>query len=379
MRLLFQSMASKIFVLIFSADAKRSIRITRWLMTTATYGICLGLSAHLASLGIAEKNDVAGLWIYILCGMSFFYFLLRSGISTRFADPSLAFAQCLFAVGAILYSYFTVGEIRGAVLILLPLVMVFGMLSLSPAQTTLLSLIAVFALGSLMVVMSHFFPQKFPAHMERIYFLLLAPVLLSMSWIARQIANLRERLRQQRTELSAALQKVNDLAIRDDLTGLFNRRYMHEVLGNLHKQSLRTTRSFCVALIDLDHFKQVNDQFGHQTGDEVLCGFAKHALIALRETDILGRWGGEEFLLIFPETDEQQANAVMARLHLNLGQSPMSVTIPELRICFSAGLILHDVAVDTQNMLEYADVALYKAKQEGRNCTVIWKIKIAQQ
>ena len=378
MRLLFQSMANKIFVLIFSADAKRSLRITRWLMTTATYGICLGLSAHLASLRMAETNDVAGLWIYILCGMGLFYFLIRSGASMRLADPSLAFAQCLFAIGAILYSYFTVGEIRGAVLILLPLVLVFGMLALPPEQTTILSLIALLALGVLMIVTSHFFPQRFPAHIEKIYFSLLAPVLLSMSWIARQIANLRERLRRQRTELSAALQKVNDLAIRDELTGLFNRRYMHEVLGTLSKQSLRTTRNFCIALIDLDHFKQVNDTYGHQTGDEVLCGFAKHALIALRETDILGRWGGEEFLLIFPETDQQQASAVMTRLHCYLGQSPLSVTIPELRICFSAGLILHDVAVDTQNMLEYADVALYKAKQEGRNHTVIWKINIGQ-
>lgn len=361
------------YALIFSTDSKRATRIARWMMTAAVYAICLLISVYAERRGMAHSTAARVLWWYIGLGMSSLYFFLRSGLSERTRDPSLAFEQSLFAIIAILISYFTFSEIRGTILILLPLVLVFGMLLLKPAQTTWLSLIAISILGLLMVLMSAKFPQRFPPHLEAISFLMLGSVLLMMSWIATRISGLREHLRQQRAALSEALQRVHDLAVRDELTTLFNRRYMHQALANSRKQYLRNGREFCIAMIDIDNFKQINDKHGHLAGDEVLSGFASHAQDALRETDILGRWGGEEFLLIFPETDQRQALVVLDRLHDTIARSALSAAAPGLRISFSAGLIQHEADLELPGLLERVDAALYQAKKEGRKRTVVWQ------
>lgn len=370
-----QKITDGAYALIFSADSKRATRIARWAMTAAVYAICMLISAYAERHGMAHATAARVLWVYIGLGMGLLYFFLRSGLSERTRDPSLAFEQSLFAIIAILISYFTFSEIRGTILILLALVLVFGMLSLRPAQTTRLCLIAISILGLLMALMSTKDPQRFPPHLEAISFLMLGSVLLMMSWIATRIWGLRERLRQQRTALSEALQRVHDLAVRDELTTLFNRRYMQQALASARKQYLRNGREFCIAMIDIDYFKQINDSHGHQAGDEVLSGFASHAQDALRETDILGRWGGEEFLLIFPETDREQALVVLGRLHDTIAQIALSATVPELRISFSAGLIQHEADMELQSLLERVDVALYQAKSEGRNRTVIWQME----
>lgn len=368
-----QSGSLRIHAWIFSKEHKRATRITRWLMTAAVYLICLLISVYSTHRGMAYRTGVLVLWVYILGGMAGFYFLLRSGLSERTRDPSLAFAQSVFAIIAILISYATFSELRGAILILLPLVLVFGMLSLKPIQSTWLSLVAILGLGLLMVVMSALFPQRFPARLEAIFFLMLGTVLMMMSWIAKRIDDLREDLRQQRSALSEALLHVQELAVRDELTTLFNRRHMYQALGILKKQFLRTGRPFCIAMLDIDYFKQINDTHGHQAGDEILRGFAAQAQDALREIDVLGRWGGEEFLLVFPETSLPKALIVLGRLHERIEQAALSTTVPELRISFSAGLIQHETSMELQSLLECVDAALYQAKQQGRNRTVVWR------
>lgn len=368
-----QGVRCRIHAWIFSQDRKRATRITRWLMTSAVYLLCLLISVYANYQGMAQRGGVLLLWVYIPCGMAVLYFLLRSGLSERSRDPSLAFAQSAFAIVAILIAYATFSEIRGVILLLLPLVLVFGMLALRPVQSTRLSLLAILGLGLLMLLMSAAFPQRFPAHLEAIAFLMLGAVLLMMSWIAKRIDDLRENLRQQRSALSEALAQVHELAVRDELTTLFNRRHMVQALEILRKQFLRSGRVFCVAMLDIDYFKQINDTHGHQAGDEILRGFAAQAQDALREIDVLGRWGGEEFLLAFPETSLPKALIVLERLHERITQVALSSSVPELRISFSAGLIQHESGMEMQNLLECVDAALYQAKNQGRNRTVVWR------
>ena len=159
-------------------------------------------------------------------------------------------------------------------------------------------------------------------------------------------------------------------AVRDELTGLVNRRHMNQVLVEHAARSKRGVVQFWVVLIDLDHFKRVNDTWGHAVGDEVLRGFSVMAKEVLRETDVIGRWGGEEFLVVMPTVPPNDPVAGLQRLRARLADTQISVSVPDLRISFSAGLAAFDPGDSIEQAVERADKALYEAKAQGRNRTV---------
>ncbi len=152
------------------------------------------------------------------------------------------------------------------------------------------------------------------------------------------------------------------LAYTDELTGLHNRRAMEQHLVQQIAQACRADQTFSLLLLDIDHFKQVNDEHGHLQGDKVLCAVARVLQNSLRSQDIAGRWGGEEFLVLLPNTAAAPALVLAERLRTNVA-SACDVTV-------SIGLHtmhgLPDESADT--MLDAADRALYAAKGQGRNC-----------
>jgi diguanylate cyclase (GGDEF)-like protein len=159
------------------------------------------------------------------------------------------------------------------------------------------------------------------------------------------------------------LDQLARLANTDALTGLANRRRMSEAIEAELLRFARYGHAFSVILIDIDHFKAVNDRHGHRTGDEVLVALAAHAQQALRDVDMLGRWGGEEFLIILPETAQAQALGKAADLCVHVAGQPLAghaVTIS----CGAASVRAGDNA---GALLQRADEALYAAKRGGRN------------
>ncbi|HET8869438.1 MAG TPA: GGDEF domain-containing protein, partial [Aquabacterium sp.] len=132
----------------------------------------------------------------------------------------------------------------------------------------------------------------------------------------------------------------------------------------------RNNLELWIALIDLDFFKRINDTWGHGVGDEVLKGFANHAVRTLRSADVVGRWGGEEFLFIMLENPGADPNFGVERLRASLADQAISPSVPDLRIGFSAGLArcLPQETVDAT--IDRADRALYGAKNAGRNRSV---------
>jgi diguanylate cyclase (GGDEF)-like protein len=125
-------------------------------------------------------------------------------------------------------------------------------------------------------------------------------------------------------------------------------------------------------LVDLDHFKRINDAHGHPVGDEVLCAFAQAAQGELRETDTIARWGGEEFLMLMRETEPEPAGKVaVERLRCEIAELHPSPSVPELRVSFSAGVALHHPEDPVERTIALADQALYAAKAAGRNCVVV--------
>ncbi|MDX1398364.1 MAG: GGDEF domain-containing protein [Oceanospirillum sp.] len=159
--------------------------------------------------------------------------------------------------------------------------------------------------------------------------------------------------------------KLFEQATTDALTGLLTRRsFMSQAEAELSRAE-RYDRTLTMALLDLDHFKAVNDTYGHQAGDKVLIAFARLLKDALRTTDIIGRFGGEEFIIVLPETSLQEAGHVIQRVLDSCRDNSVIHNGKEIRFTASAGL--GEVLVDVQSSIHYVDEALYRAKNEGRD------------
>ena len=173
-------------------------------------------------------------------------------------------------------------------------------------------------------------------------------------------------LLRRQTQLKA---QFKELALKDELTGAPNRRAIMAQAGEL-SASPEAGRS-ALALIDLDHFKQVNDNWGHDAGDEVLRSFYRTAREALRDSDRLGRTGGEEWLLLLPEAAESGAEAAFQRIRSALQSLRIRGVPADYRLRFSMGLALFRKGESLSEALRRADLALYRAKEEGRDRVVI--------
>jgi diguanylate cyclase (GGDEF)-like protein len=156
----------------------------------------------------------------------------------------------------------------------------------------------------------------------------------------------------------------------DGLTGLTNRRATSELVGQL----LRRATTVAVAMLDLDHFKQLNDTHGHEAGDRALRAFADVARKALRDEDVIGRWGGEEFVVALPGLDRHEAAIVLDRIRSALADAAERADLPPLTV--SAGVIDSDVTDDLELAMRFADEALLAAKAQGRDRVVIGPVVV---
>lgn len=165
---------------------------------------------------------------------------------------------------------------------------------------------------------------------------------------------------------------MRELATTDSLTGLFNRRRFMELCDREYSRSLRYGRALSMFMMDIDHFKLVNDEHGHDVGDQVLRSISETAIMALRGADIIGRIGGEEFAVLLPETENGSALEVAERLRLSIERSSIETTAGSLNITVSIGVssMAPDIT-SVDKLLKRADVALYDAKQSGRNRVVV--------
>jgi diguanylate cyclase (GGDEF)-like protein len=180
-------------------------------------------------------------------------------------------------------------------------------------------------------------------------------------------------LSRQNEELGALNTKFRELAIRDSLTGLFNRRHGEDRLFAEVDRAIKFKRQLSLLFIDLDHFKFFNDTHGHQAGDEVLHSLGKLMNDAARDTDTVARWGGEEFIIITPESDEQQACELAESIRKQVASFafPHADQQPLGYVSLSVGVATLSEDIDNADeLVGQADKAVYKAKESGRNRTV---------
>lgn len=191
-------------------------------------------------------------------------------------------------------------------------------------------------------------------------------------------ARVRTQIRRKRFQdrLRSTYEISLSLALTDALTGLYNRRYLEVHLSKLLEKNRVAKKSLAVLMMDIDHFKKVNDTRGHDVGDEVLKVFAQRLQENLRSFDLVARMGGEEFVAILPDVTESRAHMVAERLRRAVADTLVPCSIPEgvLSITTSIGGVFidgsSDEIVDELEAVKRSDTCLYKAKQSGRNCTV---------
>jgi diguanylate cyclase (GGDEF)-like protein len=177
------------------------------------------------------------------------------------------------------------------------------------------------------------------------------------------------KVKERTLELMEANRKLHELAITDGLTGLFNHRYFLRELETEFRKALRYGRSLALLLLDIDHFKDVNDRYGHPCGDLVLKNLAGLLNDCLRSSDVAARCGGDEFAILLPETNKSKALEVADKLRRQLEKSPFAWNNDSFSITCSIGVAaVPDRGIDNwYSLLENADRSLYRDKGEGRN------------
>ncbi len=300
-----------------------------------------------------------------------FYLALRSGRSVRFQDPSLTLPQMATCLAFAALSYVFMGPLRGMVLGAMVVVMCFGMFKLQVRAVLGVALLGWLLLAACVAWLLHSGPADLDPTVDLAFLLSAAVMFPAIGVLAGRLSRIRARLTEQRERLNQALARIEALAHRDALTGLFNRRFADEVLTQaVQRQRRQPHPPLCVAIVDLDHFKRVNDLHGHAVGDAVLCAFAQVGLATFRGTDTLARWGGEEFLVILQASDVLAAEQALGRLRSAVSAYKLPVEGGEIRFAFSAGLTSWRPGDAMAHLLERADRALYQAKAEGRDRVV---------
>jgi diguanylate cyclase (GGDEF)-like protein len=180
-----------------------------------------------------------------------------------------------------------------------------------------------------------------------------------------------EELLQKNELITEQAQKLELMATRDFLTGLSNRRNFLDRAGQEEMRFKRIGRPFALILLDIDHFKRVNDTFGHACGDEVLCSVSRRIEKALRAQDILARWGGEEFICLLPETGGDGAKSAAEKIRTDMERQRHDCIDDDVPITVTAGVCVYDGSCAIEACIRRADDALYKGKIQGRNQVVL--------
>jgi diguanylate cyclase (GGDEF)-like protein len=347
-------------------DERQSLRVARFLMAAGTsLLVCLAL-AVCAFLGLFPWRAAIDGSVGILALVMLFFVLFRSGFNQRFADPSLTTEQVGAAILLLAYVMYHAGPARAVLTPFYLVAMLFGVLRLNARRMMVLALLALLAHAVMLHVLYLRAPGMDPLA-ALAEFVVLAVVLPWFAVMGGYVSRLRSRLSDSHRELQQAFERIGELAIRDELTGAYNRRYLMDALAREQSRAERLGTPFAICLIDIDRFKSINDGHGHAAGDKVLKEFARLVPPELRAVDVYGRFGGEEFLVILPATERAGAQACAERVRAKT-EAASFPGIP--RVTITVGVATYGMKEPVSALLARADKALYEGKNAGRNRVV---------
>lgn len=357
---------------LLGGDRKRQRRTAMVALATGMM-VCCALVMHMLARGGNMNLQWAAWWaVFAVGGLLVVLVLVRSGWSERLSDPSMTMFQMHWALSCNAIAYVIVGPMRALVLPVLVIILMFGIFGRSRRQTVALMRYAMLLYTLAVLVAAWTDNPRPPLDVVLAHLTIVLLSVFTATLMCLQVQHMRTRLRQQKGELELALVQIRELAMRDDLTGLINRRQMTELMRLEQLRCQRNGRTLLLAQLDIDHFKAINDTHGHAVGDLALQAFADTATAHLRAGDVLARWGGEEFVLLLSNTTPEAATELLERVRCAVAAHTMPVpqSPATVRMTVSIGWTQHVGGEPIEHTLERADLALYDAKNQGRNRVV---------
>ena len=356
---------------ILSTDPRRRTRVGMALLALTLMAASAAVMLLVAQSSTAVDQTALQWWAALsVGGLVVMTAFIRSGETARLRDPSLTIPQMVWTITSGAVAYVLAGDARGLVLSVLAMILFFGTFGLTMAEVIGIGVYALLAFASAIGVSSRFNANA-SGYLDTAYALMVLIVLSGSIALNLRIQRIRAKLQQQREALAQALEVNRELATRDELTGLINRSAMLDLMALEHRRSLRSGRPLLLAQLDIDHFKPINDQHGHAAGDRALQAFAGTVRASVRDTDVLARWGGEEFVLMLTDTSADHARKLLECIRQAVQALEIAHSAGSLQLTVSIGLAQHLPGDTVEHTLERADQALYRAKALGRNRLVV--------
>ncbi|MCH8931145.1 MAG: diguanylate cyclase [Proteobacteria bacterium] len=365
------------FSLVPKNDEKQALRLRRFGMALMSYvlWVSLGVAGYLSGTLTLDPD----LLLFLLAGVAasnlLIFVVLRSGLNERFSDPSLTLFQCLVAMCWILAFMYLSPPAREIMLMIYVVAMLFGMFQLSRGELLFLAMFSLAGYGALLFFDDVLQASREVLTREALRYSVLTVMILWSAYFGNYVGSLKQKLRRQNQSLKRAIETATHQAERDELTRTYNRRF---IMGSLDDEKVRAdeeNRIFSICIFDLDHFKRVNDEHGHQAGDQVLAEFTMRAGGILRSMDQvrrrghpMGRYGGEEFIVLLPGTGLPGAINCAERIRELTEQRTF---VNDIKVTVSVGVAQYRAGEEIKETIHRADEALYEAKALGRNqvCT----------
>ncbi len=354
-------------------NSRQAMRIRRFLLA------CLFSGLYLLAIGVFYTQDLVERGTLIIAvgfaslSMSMFYAIFSSGMNKKAAEKNLTAPIILCALTMMLWIVYVAPATRIVFTPFVFVIIAFGMYRLTQKTMLLLSLATL--AGYAVVIGLHYSQSHDSAllkfeqsvlKLELLHWFVLVLALPSFVMLTGRVQRLHSAL----LKAGRKIKNIEEHARRDQLIGCYNRRYMVAVLEEQKRLADETGADLCLAVIDLDHFKLVNDEVGHLAGDEVLRTFARIAQDNVRQGDVFGRYGGEEFLLVLPGTSLLAALNSAERIREQVESYAWSGKL-QRTITVSIGLTQYIPGESVLDLFSRTDTAMYLAKRGGRNQVVV--------
>jgi len=336
----------------------------------ASYAVDAAMLGLLAWFGTGTVPSWAAP-AYLLVGListSLFYVLFKTHLHQRFAENYLVLPQMAVAISMQTLFALLVPEASLVFLMVLFIIMAFGALRLNLRQILWGWLFAVVAIAAVLAGTPIHSGWPHASGAETLLSgLIMCMGLARVAWLGSYNFALRRNIHERAMEQETMLRQIERLATRDALTGSLNRHSLQILLEEQLQMTQRGGHGFCVALLDMDHFKSINDTHGHPIGDAVLKAFSRIASDNIRSVERFGRYGGEEFLLLINTASSEIALNALERIRAATAAHPWGDIAPNLQVTVSAGVSSYQPGDGVEDLIRRADRALYRAKHAGRN------------
>jgi len=357
---------------------QQALRLRRVVLGFVSYLFTLTLVGIYCWLGYYGPNILINYFCTVVVLNITFYMAIKTNFNLRFSDPSMTLAQICLSILPGLYVMYHAQQSRGVFLLLCVSAAMYGLFQFRTRDFIIMTLVIVGGYAALIALLYVRRPSETILQVEILQLFALGATLLQFSVLGSYIFGLRKKVKDKYKELGArnaeletALARIEELAMRDELTGVFNRRFLMETIRNEKLRCERNGSAFSICILDADLFKEVNDRHGHLAGDQILQAIAKTAQGAMRQSDFFGRYGGEEFVMVLTGTLVEGAMITAERVRTRIEALRFPAIDPGLHVTVSIGIAESRFFEETALTFKRADEALYRAKQAGRNRSVI--------